>query len=202
MRREVRTAPIRIDAPLDVVWDVLTAVENYGKWNPFTPEARTDFAIGSPARLLVRMGPGSMRITETVCAYERPRLVAWSRAFGARRLLLAVREQHLEPLGESSCRYHNTDRLTGVLAPIVYLCFGGYMRRGFRDVGAGLKRYAEALSAGTSMEGALRTGSSRPGPGRDAAGQRPRGDGGPLGSRPSGTSLTSWCIPATVVTLA
>lgn len=144
---EVRTDPIRIDAPIEAVWDVLTAVEDYGKWNPFTPEVRTDFAIGSPARLVVRMGLGSVRITETVCAYERPRLIAWNRAFGTRRLLFAVREQHLEPLGESSCRYHNIDRLSGVLAPIVYLCFAGYMRRGFRDAGAGLKRYAEALGS-------------------------------------------------------
>ena len=57
-------------------------------------------------------------------------------------------EQHLEPVNETSCRYHNTDRLTGVLAPLVLLCFGGYMRRGFSDVGLGLKRYAEAMYAG------------------------------------------------------
>ena len=56
-------------------------------------------------------------------------------------------EQHLESLSESNCGYHNTDRLTGVLAPIVYLFFGVYMRRGFRDVGEGLKCYLEACYA-------------------------------------------------------
>ena len=144
---EVRTDPIRIHAPAEVVWDVLTDVGNYRRWNPFTPQARTDFTIGSPVKLLVRMGPMNVRITETVCAYEKPRLIAWNRAFGARRLLFALREQHLEPLDDSSCRYHNTDRLTGLLAPMVFRCFGGYMRRGFDDVGEGLKRYAEARHA-------------------------------------------------------
>ncbi len=91
-----------------------------------------------------------MKITETVCAFEKPRLIAWSKTFGARWLLLAVREQHLEPLDESSCNYHNSDRLTGVLALVVFLCFGGYMRRGFNDVGAGLKRHAEAMFAKTN----------------------------------------------------
>lgn len=150
---EVRTAPIRIDAPIDVAWDVLTAVENYHQWNPFTPHVRTDFAIGSPARLMVRMGPTKVGMTETVCAYERPRLIAWNRVFGTRGLLCAVREQHLEPLGKTSCRYHNTDRLTGALAPIVYLCFGGYMRRGFTDVGEGLKAYAETVYARSRRPG-------------------------------------------------
>ena len=147
--REVRTVPVRIDAPTDVVWEVLTRVEDYPKWNPFTPEARTDFRIGSPAHLLVRMAGRSIRITETVCAYERPRLIAWNKAFVKRGLLFAVREQHLEPLDGSSCSYRNTDRLTGVLAPVVFLCFGRYMRRGFSEVGEGLKRYAEAVHART-----------------------------------------------------
>ena len=48
---EVRTDPIRINAPIDVVWKVLTDVENYGQWNPFTPQAHTDFRIGSPAQV-------------------------------------------------------------------------------------------------------------------------------------------------------
>ena len=145
---EVRTDRIQINAPIDFVWDVLTEVEKYGEWNPFTPQVRTDFKIGSPAHLLVRMGPTKMKITESVCAFEEPRLIAWSKEFGARRLLFAMREQHLEPVNETSCRYHNTDRLTGVLAALVFLCFGGYMRRGFSDVGLGLKRYAEAMYAG------------------------------------------------------
>ena len=150
---EVRTDPIRINAPIDVVWDVLTDVEHYGKWNPFTPQARTDFTIGSLVHLRVRMGLETMTITETLCAYEKHRLIAWSKAFGTRWLLFTVREQHLEPLSETSCCYHNTERLTGVLAPIVYLCFGGYMRRGFNDVAEGLKRYAEGMYAKTQRDG-------------------------------------------------
>ena len=59
-----------------------------------------------------------------------------------------MREQYLEAVNESSCSYFNTDRLTGVLAPIVLVCFGGYMRRGFADVAEGLKTYAEATYAG------------------------------------------------------
>ena len=80
---EVRTDRIQINAPIDFVWDVLTEVEKYGEWNLFTPQVRTDFKIGSPAHLLVRMGPTKMKITESVCAFEKPRLIAWSKEFGA-----------------------------------------------------------------------------------------------------------------------
>ena len=153
----VRTEPIRIDAPAGLVWQVLKDVERYGEWNPFTPQVRTDFRIGSPAHLLVKMGPAKVRIAETVSAFEEPRLIAWGKTFGARWLLAAVREQHLEPVSEASCRYHNTDRLTGLLAPLVLLCAGGYMRVGFTDVGEGLKRQSEALYKRSKPRGARGT---------------------------------------------
>ena len=149
---EIRTDPLRIDAPINVVWTVLIEVDRYSEWNPFTPQARTDFTIGSPANLLVRMGPAKFRISENVCAFEKPRLIAWEKKFGARWLLLAVREQHLDPAGKTSCSYHNTDRLTGVLAAMVLVCFGAYMRRGFADVAEGLKAYAEGPLRGNRSE--------------------------------------------------
>ena len=150
---EIRTDPVQINAPIDVVWSVLTGVDKYREWNPFTPIAGTGLMIGSPVNLLVRMGPTKLGITENVCAFEKPRLIAWKREFGARWLLLAVREQHLEPVGKTSCSYHNTERLTGVLAPMVSACFGAYMRRGFGDVAEGLKAYAEAIHAGNKQRG-------------------------------------------------
>ena len=153
-RFEVQTRRTRIEALVGFVWEVLTDVEKYGEWNPFTPQARTDFTIGSPAHLLVRMGKAKMQITETVCAFEYPHLIAWQKTFGARWLLHAVREQHLETVSETTCQYHNTDRLTGMLAPLVFLCFGGYMRRGFTDVGDGLRRYSESKYATTISSGA------------------------------------------------
>ena len=150
---EIRTEPVEIHAPIDLVWTVLTEVDKYRDWNPFTPRVQTDFSIGSPANLLVRMGPAKFRIAESMCAFEKTRLIAWEKTFGALWLLHAVREQHLEPAGKTRCSYHNTDRLTGVLAPMVLVCFGGYMRRGFDDVAEGLKARAEALDAETGTNG-------------------------------------------------
>ena len=60
-RFEVRTDRIRINAPADFVWGVLTGLEQYAEWNPFTPQVRTDFKIGSPVYLKVRMGPVKKR---------------------------------------------------------------------------------------------------------------------------------------------
>ena len=149
-RFAIRSIPIEIEAPAEFVWEVLKETARYGEWNPFTPQVDTTFEIGAPARLRVRMWPGHFRITETVCAVEKPRLLAWSRPFGPRWLLLALREQHIDTLGENRCSYHNIDHLSGLLAPLVRLTHGAYMRRGFTDTGMGLKTFAETeLAAAT-----------------------------------------------------
>lgn len=154
---EVRTDPVRIDAPVELVWRILTETEKYGEWNPFTPQVQTDFQIGSPAHLRVRMGLTTVKMTETVCAFEEPRLIAWTKTFGARWFLVAVRRQVLEPVDDTHCTYRNTDQLTGLLAPVVLLLNGNYMRRGFTDVGEGLKRYAEAMHKRKGAEEAPRS---------------------------------------------
>ncbi len=150
---DVRTEPVEINAPIDVVWAVLTDVSRYGEWNPFTTEVRTDFKMGSPVDMQVTMGRRMLKITEYLCAFEEPRLIAWQKSFGPRWWLHALREQHLEPHSETSCSYYNSDRLTGVLAPVVAATSGSYMRRGFEGVATGLKAQAEAIYASARTDG-------------------------------------------------
>ena len=54
------------------------------------------------------------------------------------------REQRLESLSESRCRYTTTDAFTGVLTPLVVLSFGGLIRHGFNAMAVALKERAEA----------------------------------------------------------
>ena len=142
----LRCDPVTIDAPIETAWRVLTAVENYHEWNPFTPSVKTDLKMGSRVDMRVQMGPIRLKQTEIVCAVEPPRLLAWYTTMGARFLLHAVREQRLEALSESQCRYVTTDAFTGLLTPLVILVAGRAVERGFNNVAQGLKKRAESLA--------------------------------------------------------
>lgn len=142
----LRSDQVTIDAPIETAWRVLAAVEDYGAWNPFTPSVKTDLKMGSRVDMRVQMGPIRIKQTEVVCAVEPPRLLAWYTTMGARFLLHAVREQRLEALGDSQCRYVTTDAFTGLLTPLVILVAGRTVERGFNSVAQGLKQRAEALA--------------------------------------------------------
>ena len=136
--------PIDIDASAEHVWETLTDTEKYVEWNPFTPRVDTDFRIGSGVGLRVILGPLKLRQRQRIQSLEPPRLLAWGMTMGHRVLLAARREQRLEEPGADRCRYLTTDTMSGLLAPLVAMLFGGLIRNGFNTMAAALKERAEA----------------------------------------------------------
>ena len=145
-RHLISSDPVEIDAPIERVWDILVDVERYGEWNPFTTRVETNFEIGSPVDLYVTLGPLKLKQPERIEVVDPPHLLAWSTKVGARFLVAARREQRLEALSETRCRYLTTDAFTGLLTPLVMLLFGRLVRRGFNDMARALKRYAEGVA--------------------------------------------------------
>lgn len=142
---EVR-AEIEIAAPAERIFDVLTDLESYGEWNPFTPRVESTLRLGDPVHLHVHLRSEkklSHRV-EYVTAHERPRRLCWGADIGARFLLRAERCQTLTPLDAHRTRYLCTDRITGWLTPVALRFFGSVMQRGFEDCARALKKRAEA----------------------------------------------------------
>ncbi len=141
---------VEIEAPAEVVWDILMDVQRYGEWNPFTIRVDTDFGIGSPVDLHVTLGPLKVKQPEWIESVERPNLLVWGTKVGNRFLLSARREQRLEALSGTRCRYHTTDAFSGLLTPLVVLLFGKLIRRGFNDMARALKARAERAADGAA----------------------------------------------------
>lgn len=136
--------PVEIAAPAERVWDILVDFDRYGEWNPFTTRVEASLEIGAPVMLHVRLGRLKRKQPERIETVEPPHLLAWGVTMGARFLLVARREQRLEPLGANRCRYVTTDETRGLLTPLVALLFGRLIRRGFNDLATALKTRAEA----------------------------------------------------------
>lgn len=146
-RHVIRSTTVEIDAPIELVWEVLADVAGYGKWNPFTQCEGADLKVGSPIHLDVNLGMYRRKQTEWISAVEPPNLLAWKMHMGAPFLLDSLREQRLTALDDARCSYCSTDALKGLLTPLVIISFAPTVRRGFNDVGAALKRHAEARYA-------------------------------------------------------
>jgi uncharacterized protein YndB with AHSA1/START domain len=138
-------AEIEIDAPPERIFDILTDLEAYPEWNPFTPRVESTLRPGDAVHLYVRLrGQRLSRRVEYVSRNERPTHLCWGATIGASFLLRAERCQTLTRIDERRTRFVNEDVLRGWLAPLVMLTFGGPMQRGFEAVASALKERAES----------------------------------------------------------
>jgi uncharacterized protein YndB with AHSA1/START domain len=67
---------IEIDAPIDRVWGVLTAIESWPTWNPTVKSVSLDSPVAEGVTFRWKAGPGT--ITSRVEHLDSPRLIVWS----------------------------------------------------------------------------------------------------------------------------
>jgi len=140
----VYAAEVEIDAPVDEVWAVLTDLDAYPEWNPFTPSMRSTLAVGEPIDMRVRMAKLGLTVRqrETVRAVEPRRRLVWGEDMMG-GLVRAERVQTLTELPGGRTRYRTEDVIEGPLGPLVFLIFGPSIQAGFDSV-------ADALAARVS----------------------------------------------------
>lgn len=141
------TASADIDAPASAAWTVLTGFADYGAWSPMTPEVDGALSIGSVVRLTVRLHGLTVRQRLTITAITPPRLLVWVLDIGLPWLIRAERTQTITAIDADRCRYETTDRIRGLLAPVVGLMMGSALRSGFALHSEALSCRVEELAA-------------------------------------------------------
>jgi uncharacterized protein YndB with AHSA1/START domain len=77
----VAAVELEIAAPVETVWDVLTAVERWPTWNPDVKTVSLEGSVAEGSVFRWKAGPGT--ITSTIQRVDRPRLIAWTgKTFG------------------------------------------------------------------------------------------------------------------------
>lgn len=137
-----------IEAPAEIVWQVLTDLASYGEWNPFVVACDSSLAVGTPIHMRVRVLPAlAQPQTETVFEHEPGSLFSYGLAGNALGMLKSYRSHRLEVSGERRCRYQSHFELSGWLSPVVALAVGSNLRRGFSEMSAAIAKRAEELAA-------------------------------------------------------
>jgi uncharacterized protein YndB with AHSA1/START domain len=91
------SAQIEVGAAPEVVWDVLTAIDEWPRWNPDITESSLEGDLAEGSQFRWKAGAGT--ITSTLRAVDRPRLIAWT---GKTLGLEAVHLYRIDPLDAGS----------------------------------------------------------------------------------------------------
>lgn len=146
--RTLRTREV-IDAPVGLVWSVLSSTADYGAWNPFLPRVAGRVAPGERLELTIAP-PGaraqSYRVRVTAVAPDRE--FSWLGTFHLPGLLDGHHSLRLSALGDGCTAVDHDETFTGLLVPALWPLFlTTRLRAGFLAMNAALNHRCRALHA-------------------------------------------------------
>jgi hypothetical protein len=135
---------IGVQAPAEVIWDIIYDIDDWGAWNPLYTEASGTIRIGETVTMTaVLAGMAPRKLTGTVLEWvPNEQLHYLVKALGG--LVVSTRYVEIEQLASESCIVSNGEIMGGLLGPTMARSLGGKVYRGFRDMNEALKARAEA----------------------------------------------------------
>lgn len=138
---------LEINAPADVVWDVITDVQRYPEWNPFTVKVETSFKPGEPIDMQVKLMAKPQFQREWVTEFVPGKRFAYQMKPVPLNTLSSQRSHDVEAIGPGRTRYRSYFELKGWLHPVVVGLLGGKLEAGFAGMSEGIRKRAEELAA-------------------------------------------------------
>ncbi|KAK7045484.1 hypothetical protein VNI00_007737 [Paramarasmius palmivorus] len=160
---------IKIDAPIDKVWEILLDFKSYNEWNPFVrkqilvdpktrqPLPNQTLTVGNHVYMYPVHLPPSLDASElwpwqrtnstsVVITYLDPanHRVAWRTTGMPSFLLDAERWQIVSVEADGKVRYESYEAFRGVLAYVVKLFVGAHLKTAVKAMAEGIKTRAEA----------------------------------------------------------
>jgi hypothetical protein len=135
---------IGIRTPPDVVWSVISDIQDWSHWNPLYPRAAGTLRIGAQLDLDVAIPGQKLRTIRPVILDWIPNEQIHWRLTMVGGLVRTTRYIEIEALTETGCIFSNGELFGGRLGPAVGKRMAGGVRAGFRAMGEAVKARAEA----------------------------------------------------------
>lgn len=134
---------IGIQAPADVIWNVIYDLEGWARWNPLYTKASGDIHIGEPINVTIALpGEQPREIRPVILEWVPGEQLHWKLTMLG-GFIRTVRYVEIETLAEQSCIISNGEIFGGMMGPSLARRMGGRIHRGFRQMNEALKAEAE-----------------------------------------------------------
>jgi hypothetical protein len=133
-----------IQAPADVVWDILFDLTAWHEWNPLYPTAKGVVGFGERLTLTLALENSQPRtINPVVLDWAPDEAIHW-RLSMVGGLVTSVRYLEIEKMHDAGCIFSNGELFDGLLGGVVAKRMKWPIRRGFAAMGEALRDRAEA----------------------------------------------------------
>lgn len=138
---------IGVQAPAEVVWEVVYDLGRWADWNPTYPRAEGEIRIGGTLSLTLALpGEAHQELRPKVLEWVPNEQLHW-RLTLLGGMISTLRYIEIEALAPESCVVSNGEFFGGLMGPSLGRRMGRTVRRGFQAMNEALKARAEAIWA-------------------------------------------------------
>lgn len=146
MARELVTS-VEIDAPPEVVWQIMTDFNRFAQWNPFIRFASGKATQGSQLQVQMRSPNGrGMTFHPVILVAEPGRELRWLGRFLLPGVFDGEHRFYIESLSKERVRFVQSESFSGLLVPFFWRSLNTQTRQGFEEMNSALKLQAEHYS--------------------------------------------------------
>lgn len=136
---------IGVQAPAEVIWEVVHDLERWSEWNPTYPQASGRIRIGETLDVTLALpGEPQQALKPRVLDWVPNEQLHWRLTLMA-GLIRTTRYIEIQALHETGCIVDNGEIFGGLMGPSLGRRVSGLVRRGFMAMNEALKDRAEAL---------------------------------------------------------
>jgi hypothetical protein len=144
---------IGVAASADTIWDILSDLEGWSRWNPLYPQATGRLSIGGTLTVTEAFPNRAQRTIQPVIVdWEPSSQILWRLADGL--MSRSVRYLEIEALSETGCIFANGAFFHGLLGEQIAKSRRRDINAGFVGLGEALKAQAEQLQRERNASGA------------------------------------------------
>jgi hypothetical protein len=137
---------IGVQAPAEILWEVISDFAAWGDWNPVHPRIQGDLRIGTPLNVEVVLGDDApAKTVEAVVQDWVPYEQLHWRTKRLRGFVTAIRYLEIEKMGPANATFSNGELFVGALVRLVSRDERRRLRAAYTRMGEAVRERAEAL---------------------------------------------------------
>ncbi|WP_293897901.1 SRPBCC domain-containing protein [Phenylobacterium sp.] len=135
---------IGIQAPPEVIWEIVYDLDRWHEWNPTYPQAQGQIRIGELVSVTLALpGQPPQALKPRIVDWVPNEQVHWQLSMMG-GLIRTLRYIEIEARGEENCVVDNGELFQGLMGPSLGKRMGRTVQRGFKAMNEALKARAEA----------------------------------------------------------
>ena len=136
---------IGVQAPAELVWEIVSDFSTWGDWNPIHPQAEGQLKIGTPLTVHHALPGEPVRVLQPVVQDWVPYEQLHWRSSRLGGFVTAIRYIEIENMGPGSSTFSNGELFMGLLVRWVSRDERRRLKAAYAQMGEALRDHAEAL---------------------------------------------------------